>query len=234
MEGRNPACCGHTLSRDKVGEEQIALGVHIGGNAMGDLAGGVAEFDAHVVGRGTNPERTSVLQPSRAPEAHMVACAWTTADWLFKGEILAPAEEEEIANGGGEIGLVENGVDGNAETAPETESVCRSPAGGDESEDHVFLEAHQSNVERVASLAVGGMGESFAVNQIRVFHGLALSQPRQEEVGSEQVNANHQKRDPREATRSRTLWIYTLRRHGWGRLRMRSISAIPAGCWCAP
>ncbi len=80
--------------------EQLALGVDIGVDVVGDGAGIMADADAAVEGRVAEPDRPLLLAlVQHLPEPHMMAVIGAFAVRLFEREILAPAEIEQSAHG---------------------------------------------------------------------------------------------------------------------------------------
>ena len=99
-EGRADACDLIDLVQpagiDQFLEQPMALGVDIRRDMVGDLAGQMAEPDAHVVSRRSNPERPPRMAAFVPfPEPDVMPVAGTAADRLFERQILAAAEKNE-------------------------------------------------------------------------------------------------------------------------------------------
>jgi hypothetical protein len=83
----DPARASHTFRLNQFGEEQVALGIHVGRNSMRDFLGIATEFYSHIAGRGAYPNRPSVIRFLGTPEANVIALLRAVADRLFKGAI---------------------------------------------------------------------------------------------------------------------------------------------------
>ncbi len=76
----------------KIVGEQVALGIDVGGDVMGDLRVVMTDADAAIEGRRAKPDRAALLAAlQNAPEADMIAPVRAFADRLLEGKVLAPA-----------------------------------------------------------------------------------------------------------------------------------------------
>ena len=90
----DPARADHTFRLNQFGEEQVALGIHVGRNSMRDFLGITTECYSHIAGRGAYPDRPSVIRFLGTPEANVIPLPRAVADWLFKGEIFLASKEK--------------------------------------------------------------------------------------------------------------------------------------------
>ncbi len=73
-------------------QDEVALGIDIRCDVVGDLACRVAEADAFVEGGGAEPDIFPLAEAVPFPEAHMVALAGAAADRQLEGEVFFAAE----------------------------------------------------------------------------------------------------------------------------------------------
>src|SRR5438045_4093555 len=75
-------------------KQVIALGVHVGGRNVGDLAGRAAQADSLIVYGGADPDRAAVvIELIRLPEPAMVPLPRVVADRLLEGQVLLAAKQ---------------------------------------------------------------------------------------------------------------------------------------------
>ena len=92
----------------EIGRQQIALGVDVGRDVVGDLAGVMADAEAVVENGRAEPDREAVVAGvERLPEAHVVARARAFAGGLLEGQILPSVLVEERADRRVEVGPIE-------------------------------------------------------------------------------------------------------------------------------
>jgi len=80
------------LRRLQIGSEQIAFGVDVGRDMMGDLAVIVTEADPAIERHGAKPDRPVLLTAVEGlPKSDVVTPIGASADGLFKGQVLRSA-----------------------------------------------------------------------------------------------------------------------------------------------
>ena len=141
----------------EIGGEQVAVGVDVGGDVVGDGAGIVADADAAIEGRVAKPDRALLLAlVQHLPEPHMMAAIGTVAYRLFEGEVLAPAEIEQRADGRVVIGAIEQHAADDLDGRSQRHGIGGIPAGGLHGAEHVEPVADQPDIDRIAGNALRG------------------------------------------------------------------------------
>src|SRR5262249_18705091 len=114
----------------EIAGQRSALEVDIGIDVMGDGPGVVADADAAVHRRRTQPHRALLLAfIQHLPEADVVAAVGAGADRFLESEILAPAEIIEIAHRRVLVGTVEQHAADDLDRGFQRDRISRIPAG---------------------------------------------------------------------------------------------------------
>jgi hypothetical protein len=175
----------------------IALGVHVGGDVVRDLTGGVAEADSLVVGCRSDPHGPAVgIDFFRAPKADVMALARIAADGLLKSKILLAPPQVQVADRGIGIRALQHRSHGDSQRAAQTDRIGGMPFGRQHDPDQVGLGADQGDVEGVAGNVVGGVADAGNVLQGRMSVHEASPQPRHEKVGGDQIYQEKAGNDP--------------------------------------
>src|SRR5262245_17740491 len=104
----------------QVAKQQVALGVNVGGDVMGDLTSGMAETDPLVVSGRARPERSViVIELVGTPETNMMTFSRIRASRQFKGQVLLVTPKVQVAHGSIVIRTPEHRGSGNFEGTAE-------------------------------------------------------------------------------------------------------------------
>lgn len=153
LVGRYQHACGA-----EVADQQVALGVDVRADMMGDGTGVVAQADAAVEAGSAQPERAAVVADGIClPEADVVAPVGAVADGLFESEVLGAAFKQQAADRRIGIGSGEQDALADVDRCPERDGVGRVSAGHGKSVDHLLLGADKSDIDRVAGNALRRM-----------------------------------------------------------------------------
>ncbi len=79
-------------------DEPVTLGIQVGADVVGDLAGGMTQADALIKGDGAKPDLPAIVEPIPVPEPDMMTLAGAVAYGLLKGEVLLTAKQLESAH----------------------------------------------------------------------------------------------------------------------------------------
>lgn len=151
---RGPACGAESM------QDEVALGIDIRCDVVGDLACRVAEADAFVERGGAEPDFFPLAEAVPFPEAHMVAVAGAVADRQLEGEVFFAAEQKQIAHRRLVVGAMEEGVNDDADAGIESDGVGGKPSSGRHCSNEALPGAVERDVDWIAGMADGGFCET--------------------------------------------------------------------------
>jgi hypothetical protein len=108
----------------------------------------------------------------------MVSLARTAADGLLEGEILFATEEKQVAHRRIVVGAAQHGVRSDADAGGQGYWVSGEPTDRCHPPHDFSIAPNQCDVDRVAGMAIGGMGYACQFRQGRVMAKVKLPQPR--------------------------------------------------------
>src|SRR5271169_3761330 len=117
---------------------------------MGDAGIVVAEADAAVEGRSTEPNRAALLAAFQdAPETNMVAPVGAPPDRLLKGKVLVTVVVVQMADRRMKIRAVEQNAADDLNARAQRNRIGRVPAGGIHGAEHVLPRSDESDIDRI-------------------------------------------------------------------------------------
>jgi hypothetical protein len=145
--------------------DTIALGVHIGSDVMIYLSGGMAEANASIEGRCTEPERPVIFSFGRRPESDMMPLSRAVSDGLLEGQVLLSIKQIETTYRSVVVRSPHNGINHDAKAALERDRIGWVPPDSHHGADQFFLCGEHGDVQRIARMAVRSVCNSVNIGQ---------------------------------------------------------------------